>query len=57
MYSVIQEHVKSITPGTQEANVPQSSSLAVHTRGAFLCASQQAILPLCSFVIARRADL
>ncbi len=57
MYSVIQEHVKSITPGTQEANVPQSSSLAVHTRGAFLCASQQAILPLCSFVITRRADL
>ncbi len=41
----------------QYDNSRASSSLAVHTRSAFLRAGQQAILLLCSFIITCKADL
>ncbi len=59
--------ITTFTPGTHRRQTSRkapwygssraSSSLAVHTRSAFLSAGQQAVLLLCSFVITRRADL
>lgn len=54
---IVAVNVTPQTGQTQYDNSCSSSSLDVHTRSAFLCASQQVILLLCSLVITRWADL